>query len=301
MVFKNIDLNSKKELEDYLDLVKCEASEYSFTTLYMWQHAYNTRYYIEDDFAVIIEDYKEDSLSVQLLASMDNKEKALDFTLTYLGKEKNKIHLRDLTCEVANSFKCMYENRFECIEDRDCFEYIYNTENLIHLSGRKNRKRRNHINVFLNYYKDRYEYKLLDESNFEECVNLMKSWIAKKRLEDKYEESMDKELFAIEKVFLAYEVLKCSVKVAGVYVDSKLEAFTIGEQINDNMALIHIEKANPNIRGLYAFINQQFLANEFEDVDFVNREEDLGLDGLRESKLSYHPCRFVEKYIIREV
>ena len=75
----------------------------------------------------------------------------------------------------------------------------------------------------------------------------------------------------------------------------------MGEYINPNMALIHIEKANPVIRGLYPFINQQFLVHEFSDAEFVNREEDLGIEGLRKAKLSYHPVRFVEKYTVREV
>ncbi len=83
-------------------------------------------------------------------------------------------------------------------------------------------------------------------------------------------------------------------------MDSKLEAFSIGENLNDNMAVIHIEKANPDIRGLYPYINQQFLVNEFSDIEFINREEDLGIEGLRKAKLSYHPSRFVEKYTVVE-
>ena len=104
----------------------------------------------------------------------------------------------------------------------------------------------------------------------------------------------------IKEVFENYEKLKDNVKIAGVYIDNKLEAFTIGEKINENIALIHIEKANQNIKGLYQYINQQFLLNEFPNVKYVNREEDLGLDGLREAKLSYHPCKFIEKYSIKE-
>ena len=91
------------------------------------------------------------------------------------------------------------------------------------------------------------------------------------------------------------------LKIAGIFIDGNLEAFTMGEYLNPNMALIHIEKANPSIRGLYPYINQQFLVNEFSDVEFVNREEDLGIEGLRKAKLSYHPVKFVEKYTVREV
>ena len=70
----------------------------------------------------------------------------------------------------------------------------------------------------------------------------------------------------------------------------------MGELINSNMALIHIEKANPNIRGLYPYINQQFILNEFKNVEFVNREEDLGIPGLRKAKLSYNPHILLKKY-----
>jgi len=90
------------------------------------------------------------------------------------------------------------------------------------------------------------------------------------------------------------------VRTSGIYIDGRLEAFTMGELLNKNMALVHIEKANPDIRGLYPYINQQFVLNEFKNVEFVNREEDLGIEGLRKAKLSYHPCRFVEKYTVKE-
>ena len=104
-----------------------------------------------------------------------------------------------------------------------------------------------------------------------------------------------------KKIFNNYKYLKGRLKIAGIYVDSKLEAFTMGELINSNMALIHIEKANPNIRGLYPYINQQFILNEFENVEFVNREEDLGIPGLRKAKLSYHPDILLKKYVIKEL
>ena len=94
---------------------------------------------------------------------------------------------------------------------------------------------------------------------------------------------LDEEILSIKEVFENYEKLKDNVKIAGVYIDNKLEAFTIGEKINENIALIHIEKANQNIKGIYQYINQQFLLNEFSNVKYVNREEDLGLDGLRVS------------------
>ena len=112
---------------------------------------------------------------------------------------------------------------------------------------------------------------------------------------------MKEELIGIKKLFANFDIIKDRLKIAGIFIDGKLEAFTMGEYINPNMALIHIEKANPMIRGLYPYINKQFLVNEFSDVEFVNREEDLGIEGLRKAKLSYHPVKFIEKYTVREV
>ena len=101
----------------------------------------------------------------------------------------------------------------------------------------------------------------------------------------------------MEKVFRNQSRLK-ETKVGGIYIDEKLEAFTFGEMLNDDTVVVHVEKANPEIRGLYVAINKLFLENEFPNVEFVNREEDLGLEGLRKAKLSYKPIKLVEKYTL---
>ena len=107
------------------------------------------------------------------------------------------------------------------------------------------------------------------------------------------------ERLAVEKVFKNYPKLT-ETKVGGIYIDNNLEAFTFGELLNPDTFVVHVEKANPEIRGLYTAINKLFLENEFPDVEFVNREEDLGLEGLRQAKLSYKPIKLVEKYTLIE-
>ena len=193
-----------------------------------------------------------------------------------------------------------YPGKFKYIEERDYFDYVYDAEALRTLKGRKNQKKRNHLNYFLKEYEGRFEYKKLGKKEFEDCIELLRAWASNKAEQGDVDDGIDDEFIGIKKIFDNYDVLEEEVKVAGVYIDNKLEAFTIGEYINDDMALIHIEKANPEIRGLYQYINQQFLVHEFENVEFVNREEDLGIEGLRKAKLSYHPCKFVEKYTVME-
>jgi hypothetical protein len=299
--FKYITIDSKKELQPYFDMVDYEACEYCFTTLFMWQHVYKTAYYIGDDFAVLVGEYEGDSFSILPLARKDKLESVIEFVIDYFESENKKIYLRGITKEVKEALEIDYKDKFEYIEERDLFDYIYEGESLRTLGGRKNQKKRNHINAFLKDYEGRFEYKKLDETNFDECLKLLEEWSNNKEENDLLDEGMDDELVGIQKIFNNYSIMSDKLKIAGVFVDEKLEAFTIGELLNPNMALIHIEKANPNIRGLYPYINQQFLVNEFENVEFVNREEDLGIEGLRKAKLSYHPCRFVEKYTVREI
>ena len=129
------------------------------------------------------------------------------------------------------------------------------------------------------------------------CVH----WLERQQKVESYENeiSLDYEVAGI------HDILKnCSafnVPMAGVYIDGELKAFTVGSlNERENMAVIHIEKANPEINGLYQFINQQFLIQEFPEVTLVNREDDLGQEGLRHAKMSYNPCGFARKYLVQQ-
>ncbi|MEX6588234.1 DUF2156 domain-containing protein [Paraclostridium bifermentans] len=296
MLFKDIEIDCKNILDKYFDLVDYEACEYCFTTLYMWKDLYNTKYYVEDDFAIVAGEYENKGFIILPLAKKENMNKAFDFIIKNFEKQHKQIHLKAINKEVVEYLQSVYGDRFEYIEERNNFDYIYDGESLRTLAGRKNQKKRNHLNSFVKEYGDRVEYKKLEETDFDECINLLKEWS-----KDKDESiELDSEFKAIKRIFKNYEKLKDTLKISGIYIDSKLEAFSIGEMLNDNMAVIHVEKANADIRGLYPYINQQFLLNEFSDVEFVNREEDLGIEGLRKAKLSYHPVKFAEKYTVIE-
>ena len=301
MIFKDIDMESREILNPYFDLVDYEACEYCFNTLYMWQHLYKTGYYIGDGFAVIVAEYEGNTFSILPLAKKEDMPRVIKFVIDYFEKEQKKIYYRGITKEVVEYLKENYPGKFNYTEERDLFDYVYDGESMRELKGRKNVKKRNHINYFLKEYAGRYEYRLLDENDFDACLQLVEEWTSNKEENDAVSDDMEEELIGIKKLFENFSVIKDKLKIAGIFIDGKLEAFTMGEYINPNMALIHIEKANPSIRGLYPFINQQFLVHEFSDVEFVNREEDLGIEGLRKAKLSYHPVRFVEKYTVREV
>ena len=83
-----------------------------------------------------------------------------------------------------------------------------------------------------------------------------------------------------------------------IKIDGRIEAFSLGEALNENTAVIHIEKANPEIPGLYTAINQMFCSNAWAETEFMNREQDLGVEGIRKAKESYLPHHMINKYTI---
>lgn len=186
---------------------------------------------------------------------------------------------------------------FEVVEQEDLKDYLYDGDALRKLSGKKLHKKKNHLNGFLREYEGRYEYRRLCCSDRDGVWKFLDKWREQKG--DDVENHLDYEVEGI------HEILKnCSqlhVRMAGVFIDGRLEAFTMGSYNSyEDMAIIHIEKANPEIRGLYQFINQQFLVHEFPDVKLVNREDDLGQEGLRKAKMSYNPCGFARKYLVMQ-
>ena len=285
--FKEITIEDREILNPYFDLVDYEACEYNFNTLYMWQHAYKTAYHIGDNFAVLVGECEGEVFSILPLAKKEDLPKVIDFVLDYFKEIEEKLYFRGITEEVVDYLKEQYGDRFEYVAERDIFDYVYDGEILRTLKGRKNSKKRNHINYFLSEYEGRFEYRLLGKADFDDCRQLLDDWTVNKEENNNIEEGVDDERLGIEKLFAHYDEVCDRLKIAGIYIDGKLEAFTM-------------EKANPEIRGLYPYINQQFLVHEFPDVEFVNREEDMGIEGLRKAKLSYHPCKFVEKYTVRE-
>ncbi|MBO3444602.1 phosphatidylglycerol lysyltransferase domain-containing protein [Clostridium sp. CCUG 7971] len=292
-MFKLIDIESKKIIDKYFDLVDYEACEYCFTTLYMWKDLYNIKYYQEEKFIIISGEYEGKFFFIQPLVCKDNIKYAMHFILNYFKENNKKLILKAITKDFIDYIESEYPNKFNYMEDRDNFDYVYEGESLRTLVGKKNQKKRNHLNYFLKEY-DNIEYKALNESNFNECIELLDSWMDNKEID----KELETEKKAIDKIFKNYKYLKDKIKVGGIYIDNKLQAFSIGEMLTDDMALIHIEKANQDIRGLYQYINQQFIVNEFNEAKLINREEDLGIEGLRKAKLSYHPIKFTEKYTI---
>lgn len=176
---------------------------------------------------------------------------------------------------------------------REQFDYIYRSNDLIRLAGRKYHSKRNHINKFLHSYS--FNYAALKEDHREACLELSGLWCELRRCEEDL--NLLGEWEAVREALTHFPAL--SVQGGVILMQNKVEAFALGELLNDQTAVVHVEKANPEIPGLYTMINQQFCEQSWQNVPSINREQDLGEPGLREAKLSYYPDHLVEKFRIQ--
>lgn len=172
----------------------------------------------------------------------------------------------------------------------DFSDYLYNAEDLRTLKGRRYSGKRNHLSHFLKSHPD-FEYGSLGPELFEECLELTREWASARDTDIDDADLSDYHM--IETVFNNWDRIKCRGGV--IRISGKVRAFSIGSVYKDT-AYIHFEKADTAYDGLYVAINRFTIENEFPEAAFVNREEDLGIEGLRKAKESYYPCDRVRKY-----
>ena len=189
-----------------------------------------------------------------------------------------------------------YPGRFQIEYERDNADYVYESEKLVALPGKKLHGKRNHVNKFKSIYANRWSYESISKENVEECFQMALRW----RNDNGCNEDLEKnaEMCVTLNALRLFEELGLTGGV--LRVDGEIVAFTIGEPVCSDTFVVHIEKAYAEIPGAYNMINQQFVEHECMDYTYVNREEDTGAEGLRRAKLSYRPVFLVEKGTVTE-
>ncbi|MCY6485092.1 phosphatidylglycerol lysyltransferase domain-containing protein [Clostridium aestuarii] len=297
--FKTLDIDDRAVLNRYLKPYKFLSCEYSFATLFMWKDACDIQYSIYKDTLIIKKkDFEGKYYFIQPIGYNDNELMNLVEVLRDYKEKNNMDYLfSDLERQFVKKVKDLYKKTRKDFkvckkESKDNFDYIYDAKNLIELSGKKYHKKKNHYNAFVKKYDYRIE-DILDKQVIFDCIRAAEIWYERKEEKNKI---LIHELNAIKEILKYMDELE--LKGLVVYVDNSVQAFSIGEKVNDKMAIIHIEKANADIRGIYSFISRTFIKRYFNDISLINREEDMGLAGLRKSKMSYRPIKFAKKYIL---
>ncbi|MBN2220960.1 MAG: DUF2156 domain-containing protein, partial [Vallitaleaceae bacterium] len=279
----------------YSQIREITSCEYAPVTLYMWKDMYHPHLYMDENYLVIFQNYQDVCYSLMPLCKpaffRDSFEKVEDIFrmmgapfIMYCVDEK-----------FADFIRKEYSERYRVCEERDLADYIYVGDKLRSLQGKKLSAKRNHINAFMKENQDnKVEAKSLNEEDIEQIHEFLTRWYEE---QSSMSTHLDEEWNGIQFLVSNYE--EVGAELFGVYINDRLEAFSIGSRyLKGKGAIIHVEKANSSIRGLYPYINRQFLATVFSDVEIVNREDDLGIEGLRKAKNSYDPLLLEKKYVI---
>ncbi len=279
-----------KDFQKYKPLLSCDemTCENSYLNTIIWKNLYNYEYC-----------YQENSLIIRLSDGEDHIY-FLPLGDNFYEKIKEIIEEENghpIFCvsegERFERFKSAFLDDFEYLPISENFEYIYNRNDLAELTGKKYHQKRNHISAFSRKYNWRYE--TLSKENVCDVFAVSDEW-----LKEKDTELQQDLLFENKSIKNALSHLEELSIIGGiVYVDDKPVAYCFGSALNESVFDVNIEKAFSDYQGAYAVINNEFVKHELSSFKFVNREDDLGIEGLRRAKLSYHPYKILKKYIVK--
>lgn len=288
--FRPVEIRDKDTIENYFKADPPEISEFTFTNLFMWEHRYHPQWaQWRDTLLIILYPDNSDPFGLPPVGAGD-KSGSIDILFDKLEKVTSEAKICRASEHFVNNF--VDSDRYEWVEDRANSDYVYFTKDLIELSGKKYHRKKNHLNRFIK--NNRFEYCELDLELVECFIDLQEEWCQMKECVES--PGLLAEDYAIHIAMTHFEDLDFTG--GAIKVKGRMEAFSLGEKLNPDTAVIHIEKANPDIPGLYAAINQLFCRNAWSEIDYINREQDLGIEGLRKAKESYNPHHMVKKYTI---
>ena len=287
---KSIELSDKTIFDKYFQEYPPEISEYTFTNLFMWRDFYKFQW-IEIENSILLVSYR-DPLKLIVFPPIGINLNPMFKYIRQMAKDQNKsIQFERIPSSMISIFKETFSN-CEVREDRENWDYIYASENLRDLSGKELANERKKLNKFKN--NNRWEYVDLTEKEIPECIKLQASWCGVRACDDN--PVLHTEDLAIQEIFKEWKTLRF---IGGlIRIDGIIQAYTVGEPLNLSTLVIHVEKANSEITGLYQTINQQFAERNANQFQFINREQDLGIPNLRYAKENYHPIKMGKKYCI---
>lgn len=286
MNFHPIQIEDKFLFEQYYKDNTSMGSEVSFATPYTWAKSYNIAICESDN--------------LLCLRGQTNKSPLYYLMPVGTGDKISLIRKLYALCQAENRpfmMQGIYKEDIELIKaalpdvplsyhaSRDASEYIYEASSLVSLAGKKLHAKRNHVNAFKKTYA--YHTEKINDKNVADAASFVFARC-----------NSDEETVAMKRFFDAY----FSLDVIGMllYVDNQIVAVTAGEFLNPETALIHLEKASTDYTGSYAAVNQLFIEKYFVSATYVNREEDMGIEGLRRAKMSYRPAFLLDKYMVWE-
>lgn len=282
-------MESKAIFTKFLNPYPFISSTYNFTNLYIWRNSQKIKHYHDDTALYIQKGALDPHLIPPVILFGGDPIVAYERLLAYLDAKGLPRVLKDGTKEHVELIRSL-GYAIEAESDRDNAEYIYTVEKMRSFSGKALHSKKNHINNFVknNEYNVRYI-----ESSQDECLSLAQSWFD----ESEKTPALVSELEGIKALILNQKFF--NIVGISIFIDEVCHGFTLLEILNDNVILCHVEKAERSINGLYTFLSKTAMDYFGDEILYTNREQDMGVPGLRKSKESYIPAFLEEKFTIR--
>ena len=286
LYFEPITIDRQAEYLDRLALCSQKASDYSFVNLWGWADEYGLLWAWEEEY-VWIKQTKPHELFWAPVGPWDKINWAVFFEKHVPG-HATFIRVPEMLSQTWN--RCLKDG-LTVEESRGHWDYLYSVTELIELGGNRFHKKKNLLNQFKKNYT--FKYVPLTDELINMAGEMQEDWCTWRDCESSAQLFAEND--AIDRVLKNYEKLK-GLLGGAILVDNKMVAYTVAEKISKDSVIIHFEKGSPDYKGVYQAINQMFLEHSCKDLTTVNREQDLGDEGLRKAKLSYNPIDFIKKY-----
>ena len=292
--FREIRLSDKKWIDELLKYSDFRGAEYCFTNLFAWEPVYGSKIARYKDFLLLTSGEGENRIYILPAGKGDYKE-VIDVLKADAASRQSPFALIAVPPQMIGMLETLYPGGFSASPVRNSFDYIYEAEKMISLSGKKLQPKRNHLARFTEL--PGWKYEAITEANLAECIEYTDKWCRENGGCDEKNVSLSWELCAVRRMLTDFITL--DLKGGLIRLDNQIVAYTVGERLNSDTFIVHIEKADSSLRGAYQAINREFLAHNASDIQFVNREDDAGDEGLRKAKSSYYPAFMQEKYAAR--
>jgi hypothetical protein len=287
--FEPIGMDRQSEYRERLARCGQIASDYSFINIWGWGEEYGLQWAWRDGLVWI----RQTQPRTALWAPVGDWS-AVDWGQAL--KEAGAVADRIVRVPepLAQTLAPLLDPAHAPAEIRDHWDYLYSRQELVELKGNRFHKKKNLLNQFLNAYS--HTYLSMNEDMIEQALNMQEDWCTWRDCESN--DTLAAENKGIARVLNHWHQLQ-GITGGAIVVKDILVAYTIAETMPDHSLVIHFEKGCPDYKGSYQAINQMFLAHAPEEYNMVNREQDIGDEGLRKAKLSYNPVGFVKKYEVR--
>lgn len=288
--YRRITLKDREWIDEKLRESGFRGSEYCFVNQLLWGGIYGMQAALTD--GVLCTRYPAGGgrIAHDFPAGNGDREAAIWKMVRSDSRLGCVSVLRAVTDEQLPWLEETFAGKFRVFSDRDAWDYLYPVEQLAKLQGKRFHGKRNHIARFEEAGSWRYEG--MSRERIPACLAMYHDWLTQNR--ERLEPTILQERFMVEGALKHFEELKLQGGL--LLLNGEIIAFCLGEPLNGDTFIVHVEKADTRIQGAYPMINRQFVLHNMQGYTYVNREDDLGVEGLRRSKLSYYPQPLLEKY-----